>query len=310
MRNDIAMALESLYPLGPRRAGRPAPDALAAMRAAMVEAVSPHPVADGVTMEQRTIAGVRCIVATPADAAAVRGDMLYFHGGGYRLGGPDRMTGFLSLLALAGECRVVALAYALAPEHPYPAALHDAAGVIAAMIAQAPGRPLLIGGDSAGGGLAAACCVGFGAGLPSLVGAVLLSPWLDLRVCAAAFDRNAACDLLFSRQSALDASDAYLQGLPADTPLASPGLAPLLDGVPSTLIIAGSAEVLVQDSVDFAARLAAQHIGVELIVVPHMQHVSPAIFPDLPSTRHALSVIARFLRDRIAGGGTVADPPA
>ncbi|CAN5182025.1 alpha/beta hydrolase [soil metagenome] len=301
------MALKSRYPLGPRRTGSAAPDALAAVRAAMVDAISPYPLADGVTVEERTIGGVRCIVADPADIA--QGDIVYFHGGGYRLGGPDRMAGFLSLLAAQSGCRVIAPAYALAPENPYPAALLDAASVIEAVVADAPDRPLIIGGDSAGGGLAAACCVGFGEALPSLLGAVLLSPWLDLRICADTFDSRADTDRLFSRQSASDAANAYLHGLPADTPLASPLLADALDGVPPTLIIAGSAEVLMQDSVAFAARLAAQHIGVDLIVVPHMQHVSPTLFPDLPSSPYALSIIGRFVRDRIGGGGLIADPP-
>lgn len=300
------MTLPSRYPLGPRRVGIPAPEALAAVRAAMVGAPSPFPVADGVTVTEQTIGGIRCIVAQPPEPA--QGHMIYFHGGGYRLGGPDRMTGFLSLLAAEGGCRVVAPAYSLAPDDPYPAALHDAAAVIAAIVADAPDTPLVIGGDSAGGGLAAACCVGFGHALPSLRGAVLLSPWLDLSVSSATFERCAGSDLLFSRQAAQDAANSYLQGLPADTPLASPLLAEVLDGMPSTLIIAGSAEVLIQDSIDFAARLAAQHIGVQLIVVPHMQHVSPAIFPDLPSSAYGLSTIARFVRERFHGMGLTADP--
>jgi acetyl esterase/lipase len=186
--------------------------------------------------------------------------------------------------------------------------LHDAAAVIEGVLGQAPDAPLLIAGDSAGGGLAAASCVAFGEGLPNLHGAVLLSPWLDLRVCADTFDLCAQSDLLFSRQAATDAAEAYLHGLPADTPLASPLLAPLLAGVPSTLIIAGSAEVLLRDSLDFAARLAGQHTGVELVIVPGMQHVSPAIFPDLPSSDHAIATITRFAWARLAGGGLAPDP--
>jgi hypothetical protein len=54
-----------------------------------------------------------------------------FHGGGYSLGGPDRMAGFLTHLARRVGCRVIAPAYSLAPEAPYPAALHDAQDVIA-----------------------------------------------------------------------------------------------------------------------------------------------------------------------------------
>lgn len=298
------MPLRSRFPLGDRRPGRPAPAALAELRAAM--AASPYPRAEGVAVTEYSPGGVRCVVATPQDG--FRGEMIYFHGGGYRLGGPDRMAGFLTQLAAHIGCRVTAPAYSLAPDKPYPAALHDAAGVIEAVTAAAPKAPLVLGGDSAGGGLAAACCVAFGEGLPALRGAILLSPWLDLRVSAETFDRCADTDLLFSRQSATDAAEAYLQGLPADSPLASPLLAPSLNGVPPTLVIAGSAEVLLQDSINFTARLAEQHIGVQLIVVPDMQHVSPAIFPDLPSSAFGLEAISRFARERLDDVGLRADP--
>ncbi|WP_323809637.1 alpha/beta hydrolase fold domain-containing protein [Sphingobium baderi] len=306
LKEDCTMALRSRYPLDPRRTGRPAPAALVETRDAITGAVSPYTLAEGAMVAERTVGGVRCIVASPRQPAL--GGMIYFHGGGYRLGGPDRMAGFLSRLAADGGCRVIAPAYALAPENPYPAALHDAAAVIDAVAAEAPDVPMMIGGDSAGGGLAAACCIAFGESLPSLRGAVLLSPWLDLRVCADSFERCAPSDRLFSRESAQDAANSYLQGLPADAPLASPLLAGALDGMPSTLIIAGSAEVLIQDSIDFAARLAAQHIGVELSVIPHMQHVSPTLFPDLPSSARSLSAITRFMRERLNGTGLIADP--
>lgn len=300
------MTLRSRYDLGPRRSGVPASAALAEMRANVAASPSPHAVVDGATIAEQILGGVRCLVVNPA--TQTRGSMLYFHGGGYRLGGPDRMTGFLSRLAADSDCRVIAPAYALAPDEPYPAALHDAAAVIAEVVASAPDTPLVIGGDSAGGGLAAACCVTFGEALTNLTGTVLLSPWLDLRVCADTFETCAQTDLLFSRQAATEAAAAYLQGLPADTPLASPLLADSLAGVPSALIIAGSAEVLLRDSLDFAARLAAQHSGVELIVVPRMQHVSPAIFPELASSQYAIEAIGRFVRARLDGVGLTADP--
>jgi monoterpene epsilon-lactone hydrolase len=148
------MALSSLFPLGPRRSGMAAPDTLAQRRAAIAAATSPYPRAEGVDISQQSLAHVRCIVATPERGFA--GEMIYFHGGGYSLGGPDRMTGFLTHLARRVGCRVIAPAYSLAPEAPYPAALHDAQAVIEAVIEKGDCAPLLLAGDSAGGGLAAA----------------------------------------------------------------------------------------------------------------------------------------------------------
>ena len=123
------MALSSLFPLGPRRSGMAAPDTLAQRRAAIAAATSPYPRAEGVAISQQSLAHVRCVVATPESGFA--GEMIYFHGGRYSLGGPDRMAGFLTHLARRVGCRVIAPAYSLVPEAAYPAALHDAQDVIA-----------------------------------------------------------------------------------------------------------------------------------------------------------------------------------
>jgi len=299
-------ALPARHPLPPRRPGHPAPAELAAMREAS-RGPSFFPLVPEVTVAELSPGGVRTLELTPP--GALRGTMVWFHGGGYRQGSPDRMTGFLSQLAVQAQCRVLAPAYALAPEAPYPAALHDAAEVLAAEQARAPEEALVIAGDSAGGGLAAAACLAFGAALPGLRGAVLLSPWVDLTITADTFERCAQSDILFSRESAETAAGLYLQGLSADLPLASPLFAENLADMPPTLIIAGSAEVLLQDSVDFAARLAAQHVGVELMVVPHMQHVSPALFPGLPSTARGQATMARFIAAQLSGEGALGPDP-
>lgn len=301
------MTLPSRHELPPRRTGHAAPETLLASRASGA-ATSVPPLAAGITARERTIEGVRVIELAPDGPAS--GTIVHFHGGGYRQGNPDRMQAVLSQIAARTGCRVLAPAYALAPEAPFPAAIHDARAVLAAVVAQHPGEPLIISGDSAGGGLAVAACLAFGEALPALRGAVLVSPWLDLTGTAPTFASRAQTDYLFSRESALSAAEFYLQGTPADHPLASPLHAQSLEGMPPALIVAGSAEVLLQDSVDFAARLAAQHIGVELTVVPHMQHISPMLFPDLPSTEHGLDLIVRFIAARIAGRGPIADPPA
>lgn len=291
------MPLTARYPLPPLRSGKAASVELIERRAGVTQAVSPYPARQDVTVTERVLGGVPTLVASPSGAAA--GNMVYLHGGGYRLGSPQRMTGFLTLLAGAADCRVFAPAYGLAPEKPFPAALHDCAAVIEAVVAQEPEVPLLVGGDSAGGGLAAASCITFGEALPSLRGAVLLSPWLDLRVSAASYRSRAASDVLFSLTSARQAAEDYLQGLDATLPLASPMLAEVLTGMPRTLVITGTAEVLLDDTIAFVGRLADQHVGVELHIVPQMQHVFPTLFPDLQSSVEALDAITRFMRDSL-----------
>ena len=127
-----------------------------------------------------------------------------------------------------------------------------------------------------------------------------ISPWVDLRVQAGTYDSKGATDQLFSRESAADASDQYLQGHPADDPMASPVLADVR-GAPPSLVIAGSAEVLLDDALALAAALARADVPVELLVGAGMQHVYPTLFPDLAESRLALARIAEFVA-RVGGG--------
>jgi len=86
--------------------------------------------------------------------------LLYFHGGGFTIGSVATHTSLCCHLAHLGQCAVVSVDYRLAPEHPYPTAVHDAWDSLQALRAQAPtlnldAHRLAVGGDSAGGTLAA-----------------------------------------------------------------------------------------------------------------------------------------------------------
>jgi acetyl esterase/lipase len=283
--------LDHQIPLPPLREGRPAASALAERRAAMASSYPVYPVDDGATVEEIRLADVSALAVS---GKAPWATMLYFHGGGFRSGSPQFVAGFLSRVAVAAGVRVVAAAYSLAPERPFPAAIHDGAHMLEAL-ANEGDAPLLVGGDSAGGGLAATLTANVARGLAGrLAGAVLLSPWLDLTVTAETYQSCSATDRLFSSASALEAAELYLQGASARDPLASPLFADL-SHMPPTMILAGAAEVLLDDSLSFAGLLARRNRTVELYVVEDMQHVSPVLYPDLPSTPKCVSAIAAFL---------------
>ena len=137
----------------------------------------------GIEPRVETRGRVQAFVCEPDEPTST---FLYLHGGGYRLGEAAGWIPFAARLATATSARVVLVDYKLAPEHPFPAAIHD---VVAAYDdVRAQGLPVVVGGDSAGGGLAAAlavACVESGVEVPA--GLVLLSPWLDLTVRAATF---------------------------------------------------------------------------------------------------------------------------
>jgi acetyl esterase/lipase len=230
----------------------------------------------------------------PADAYP-RGIVLHLHGGGFRQGAPEIASAFHAALAQRCQVEVTSLRYRLAPEFPFPAALADACEALRALRAQNPQAPLLVCGDSAGGGLAAGLGVLSAAGEAAAIeGLVLLSPWLDLTVDAPSYDLNAATDPLFSRAAAQVAAQLYLQGIDARHPLASP-LHARLDRYPATLITVGSGEVLLHDSVRFAARLETLGVKVGLEIIEGMDHVAVTRGFSLPGSAACFEHVATFV---------------
>ncbi|MHC5261886.1 alpha/beta hydrolase fold domain-containing protein [Streptomyces sp. UC4497] len=273
-----------------RRSTLATPSELAERRASMGS--PPRPTHPGVGIDDVRYGDVPCVVCAPPRP---RGTVLYLHGGGYRLGSAALFTAFAARLAAATGARVVAADYRLAPEHPFPAAPHDAARVYERLLSECDVPPVVLG-DSAGGGLGAAlvvACARSGVAVPS--GLVLLSAWLDLRCTAGSYRSRATTDQLFSHEAARQAADQYLQGHPADDPLASPLLGDLR-AFPPTLLCASTDEVLLDDSVAFAAALARAGVATSASYVPGVPHAWPSVFPDLPASAQALDVVARFVR--------------
>jgi monoterpene epsilon-lactone hydrolase len=285
-----AVDVSRIWRLPPLRRGVAADEALAARRALIAASDEGN---DGPGASVRhTAGGVEGVLCQPpADAVGV---IVHFHGGGYRLGSAAAAAPFGTRLAASTGWSVLLPDYRLAPEHPFPAALHDAAAVYDSIVGETPGA-VVVSGDSAGGGLAAALVVaGLAAGRRRPDGLVLFSPWVDLGVTASTFTTRAATDALFSADAATAAAAAYLQGLDAHDPLASPLFADLT-GLPPTLLFAATDEVLLDDAVAFTAALAAAGVTVQAHLVARVQHVWPTIFPDLRESAAALAAVAGFL---------------
>jgi len=273
--------------LPPLRPGTPATEDLLTRRARMPAAWTPEMLEPGTVAQDVTIGGVGCLVCEGETAA---GTILYFHGGGYRMGSTAAYANFGTRLAAITGCRVVVVEYRLAPEHPFPAGLADAFAVYAALIAQ-DGQPPIVGGDSAGGGMAAAVAL---AAEPKPAKAVLLSPWVDLTVTDPTFTSRTG-DLFFPKESAAEAARQYLQGHTPDDPLASPLRGDLTD-YPPTLILASADECLIGDALAFQGALTEARRPVETHIVPGMTHVWPVIAPALPESQAAMKAIANFVR--------------
>src|ERR1700722_1346331 len=187
--------------------------------------------------------------------------LLYFFGGGWVLGTIDTADGVARTLANSAGALVVVPGYRLAPEHPFPAAIDDCYAALrwvaehAAEIGADPAR-LAVGGDSAGGNLAAAVALRARDGGPALAGQLLVYPNTDQ---LADDESIRACDdpFLFNRRSVGWYRQHYLAS-PDDAanPLASPLRADTLASLPPALVITAQYDPLRDQGEAYARRLA------------------------------------------------------
>jgi len=128
----------------------------------------------GVAAHDQQLGGVpvRCYQASAMPATVV-----YFHGGGFVVGGLDSHDDVCAEICAATGFRVISVDYRLAPEHPHPAAYDDCLAATREAATRHPG-PLVLAGDSAGAALAASVCHTARAGGPAIAGQVLIYPGL------------------------------------------------------------------------------------------------------------------------------------
>jgi acetyl esterase/lipase len=227
--------------------------------------------------------------------------VLYLHGGGYAIGSIKTHRRLAYDISAASSARVLVIDYRLAPEHPFPAAVDDAATAWRWLLAQgfAPGR-LAIAGDSAGGGLTIATLVNLrDQKLPLPACAVAISPWIDLEGSGSSAVTRAAQDPMVQKAGLTWMAGLYLNGKDAKTPLAAP-LHADLKGLPPVLVQVGTAEVLLDDATRLAEKLHGAGGEVKLAIWPNMLHVFPFFAPMLSEGRDGCVEIGNYIRARTA----------
>jgi monoterpene epsilon-lactone hydrolase len=227
--------------------------------------------------------------------------VLYLHGGGYVIGSINTHRRLAYDISAASGARVLVIDYRLAPEHPFPAAVDDAATAWRWLLQQrfATSR-LAIAGDSAGGGLTLATLVNLRdqkLGLPAC--AVAISPWVDLEGVGDSITARAAQDPMVQKDGLLWMAGLYLNGKDAKTPLAAP-LHAELKGLPPILVQVGTAETLLDDATRLAEKLHAAGVDVRLAIWPNMLHVFPLFAPILSEGRDGCLEIGSFIRSKTA----------
>ena len=252
------------------------------------------------------------VVGSMVDAAGVPAEMqkpdgatdenliVYFHGGGYVGGSIASHRNLTGHLALRSGCRVLSVEYRLAPEHPHPAAVEDAVTSYKWAVAQGyePGK-IALAGDSAGGGLTAACLLSLrDQDIQPPAAAMMISPWLDMGFTGKSMVANEGHDSSISAMGMPRIRELFLGDAPINDPLASP-LDADLEGLPPLLIQVGDEEVLLSDSQRFAEKATDAGVHVELRVWPEMFHVWHACAGLFQEAADAIDEMVEFVKPRI-----------
>ena len=230
-------------------------------------------------------------------AAPHAGQWLYLHGGAYCLGSPRTHRNLSTRLALGSGMPVFLPDYRLAPESRFPAAVDDALAVYRAMAAHGP---VVVAGDSAGGGLALALAIALrDAGQSPPAALVLLSPWADM-VLEGEPPEPPKGEAMLSLDWAQACAEHYLG---PDTSPSHPWASPLranLRGLPPTLIQAGTDEMLHDQAVALHNALAVAGVAVQCQITPRRWHVFQLHAGSLASADAALARALGFVEAVLA----------
>lgn len=202
--------------------------------------------------------------------------MVYLHGGGNIRGSLKTHDSTCRVLAEAGKCAIVSVEYRLAPEHPYPAAVEDAVAVVQEVARDdAPfggkGGPLIVGGDSAGGNLAAVVAqVARDRGGPEIAAQMLIYPVVD-------FLADTESRRLYSKGYMLDSMPFYTKSYIPDEAArgeayASPNRAKSLQGLPPALVLTAGFDPLCDEGKAYGKALEDAGVKVEYLHYPEMIH--------------------------------------
>jgi monoterpene epsilon-lactone hydrolase len=258
------------------------------------------PVADDVKITTVNVNGV------PGEWSIVPGSdpsrvLMFLHGGGYCSGSIVSHRRLVTEAGRAAGVRTLAIAYRLAPEHPFPAAYDDVLTAWRFLRDQdIAAAHISVGGDSAGAGLALALIGRLRDAHEELAGcAWLISPWTDLTMSGPTLSSKEAVDPLIHKQYLIELAEAYL---PAGMDRKDPRVSPLyadLKGFPPVLVQVGSAETLLDDATRFAAVAGTADVRVTLEIWPQMIHAWPLWNARLEPGRRALASAGAFIRQHL-----------
>ncbi|KQV75880.1 carboxylesterase [Aeromicrobium sp. Root344] len=245
--------------------------------------------------------GSRALVHRPADAAAPLPVVINFHGGGWVQGNPEQSQWMASRIAVRNRAAVISPAYALAPEHPFPAGVEDCWATLEWVVAHAdelgidPDR-LAVMGDSGGGNLAAVLALlARDAGGPKVRAQVLIYPGTEMYDRYPSEDRHAEAPVLTSRNMRAFAR-LYMGERYGDEDFrASPIRATSHAGLPPAFILTAELDPLLDNGSRYRDALEAAGVAVRYAEYAGAIHGFMSLPGVVPVAKRALDDIVDYL---------------
>jgi len=236
--------------------------------------------------------------------------LLYYHGGGWVIGDLDTHDVTCRQLAEASGCAVVSVNYRKAPEHRFPAAIDDAYAIAAWLAANGgslriDGHRLAVGGDSAGGNLAAAVALmarddlAAGKNAPAIRFQLLIYPATDMTMAHESLNRFADGYLL-TRDAMAWFIEHYMTGGDKRDARASPLLASSLKDLPPAYVITAGFDPLRDEGFAYARRLAEAGIRVEYVEYGGMVHGFIGMGGVIATANRAIAAAGAALKQALA----------
>ncbi|AYQ42125.1 esterase [Burkholderia aenigmatica] len=228
--------------------------------------------------------------------------IVYAHGGGWCLGTLELYDNPCRALANATQCVVLSVDYRLAPEHPFPVPLEDFCDALDWVFREAgalgldPAR-IAVGGDSAGGNLAAAAClVARERSGPAIAHQLLLYPPLDASMSATSY-RTCGQGYYLTQEIMRVCFDLYLADADDGS---SPGVSPLraasFEGLPPATLLACEYDPVRDDAQAYAERLREAGVPADCVVLPGMIHACIHMVGVTPAARQVFDVAGAQMR--------------
>ncbi len=285
-----------LHGLEELRAGKPASEA----------PVPRHPrLMRSVALTHKKLAGQRAEIHARHNLPERAPTFLYWHGGGYAACSPRTHRDLLSAIALTSGARVIAPCYPMVPHASFPAAPEAAVACYRELLASGISPDdLIVGGDSAGGGLSLAMLMKLReAGDPLPRAVVLLSPWVDLEVTGASIKAHAQYD--YMDPVMIDQGSRWYAG---EESRRHPHISPIhadLTGLPPMLILTGGVEVFRSENELLVEKLREAGVDVTHEIAENAVHVFPLLSIVSKQSREARHRIGQFVRAQLSAADAV-----